>query len=466
MKDFKSPFLAALSLKKTNRFVRIFVRATLLALLVIPVLVWLILVIFQPLDKHGLGYWPYWLHDYIFLPLKGYTYTLYYPNSLAWWGFIAIVVIVWLASFLSDTSFIQPPHVRLLRRLVGQEICHGALLLIPRLLRYHWFEPRLLIAVTEHERILALHKLNEALPTSTECARLAHLTYLLMELQLLPRPSLFGRMAAAVYWQQTWLALRRHSCPQKAIATMAGRLNTLLHSISMTQSDATLTRSIPFEPGVISRDLIWLTRLTNANLNGSTRHPSIGIQSSAERLYILSRLADSIQRRQSILNRVRYQLERLVLAPSTDLQSLEPITEVQGLPALDEAVLRMLGQLSVGIALDLALHDITALPLALSYLDSLEALSLVLECAGSEVLVLGTDLTSRLSALLANVPSQADYELSASLASIGLTKYQEAWRKSLQPNQDLISEADFNLAETRVASLAQAAGPTISGEEA
>lgn len=63
----------------------------------------------------GHGFYLYWLHDNIYLPLKGYFWTLNYPDRLWIWATLLTAILIWLPFFVLHRSASQWVHRKTLR---------------------------------------------------------------------------------------------------------------------------------------------------------------------------------------------------------------------------------------------------------------------------------------------------------------------------------------------------------------
>ena len=124
---FRSPITTAMpptTVRLTSRMMRVIPRVVVSSVVVIVLLTLIAATHFERLPKRGLWYAIYWLHDHVFLWIKAYSFTLFYPKSWIWWSLITIISGAALLSWLADHSFIKEPHIFLLRRALRWPVCH------------------------------------------------------------------------------------------------------------------------------------------------------------------------------------------------------------------------------------------------------------------------------------------------------------------------------------------------------
>lgn len=469
MKQFRSPLLAAMPQVDTRgRGKRMRTRMRTAAPIAFVVLLLIVAVMFELLPKDGSGYPLYWLHDKVYLPIKGYTYTLFYPTSFIWWGFITTILGLSLASWLSDRSFIRQSHIGLARFAINRKLLRPILLRTAGWFKQRGVEPRLLKSVAQHERALALMKLaatdkRNAKASRAECAKVAHLTQLLIKLLILPEATLTDHLTAATYWQQALLQIQVHG-HEPPPSELASQIGLLMRPIFDEQDDNQLERALAqqanFEPSSIMIDLLYLAYFTDLERNTGKSKVKKALNSDTtatlerERNRWQANLADSIETRRTLLDEMRSQLEpRQLSRPDSNelertLVKLAMPTEKDHLPAI--------GQLSLGIALHLAWQ--TKSPnIAQGYLDSIDTLAFVLQFVGPTSRI--PEQTAILSALIGDLPSPEAYQLCAKLVENHLAQRQKEWQQALPSQDGPIKASDFDLAWTQVASLHHAAGP-------
>jgi hypothetical protein len=109
---FRSPFLQAIPQRVAGLSAQVLTRRWLSFLVTGSLVVLMVLAIqHRAFAVDGLFRWVYWLHDHVYLPIKGYTFTLFYPFSLLWWLLLIAALSVSLVSFLGLRASWRVPHV-------------------------------------------------------------------------------------------------------------------------------------------------------------------------------------------------------------------------------------------------------------------------------------------------------------------------------------------------------------------
>lgn len=464
MWNFRSPVLAEMpSLDTPDRARRLARRrkGAMVAAILIGLPIYLVAA--RILPKEGPGYWLYWIHDNIFLQAKGYMYTLYYPNSLIWWGVIVTVLVIWLIPFLLDKAPIRTIHIALLRLAVHRKRCHSALVTGAQLLQYLRIKPGLLKAVVERERSLALGNLIASKRGGlTQCTAVAHLTQLLIRL-LLPRPSSEAGLDVLVLWHQAFLWIRTYGDRQTGwfgglVADMVKSLPAITRPILDERDDDRLRQALAqpgsFTPVSLVVSLLYLACLTQSDLAERLLGAKTAARPAREQQELIeSHLAAAVAARRLRLEQARSWLEGTILSSRLHLAEANLAALAQAMPA-EPANLPALGQLSLTIALDLAALA-NAPELAWGYLDSIEALTVTL--AWIEPNNRADKLAQTLARLMKNLPRPEDYALCAKLAEPWFEDRKKEWADSAL--KGLLKPGDFELAKTHLAALYQAAGP-------
>lgn len=133
-------------------------------------------------DPDGPGRIAYWLHDHVYLPLKGNLWTAWFPEALIPWTAVLVLLAVWLAGSLSGRPLLRMAHAAVTRRAIllpaGRRMLdrwHAATVNGP-------FRPRHLEAMAERMRAAMLDDLDAAggpaVPYATRVERLCVLTVL------------------------------------------------------------------------------------------------------------------------------------------------------------------------------------------------------------------------------------------------------------------------------------------------
>lgn len=421
------------------------------------------------LPEAGSGHIFYWIHDHIYLPIKGYTYTLFYPYSLGWWGPLLTIIILWLIAYLAMVSFIRDPHIYFLRKVVRRNTRHRILVRTSKRLKKWKMEPVLLREVASQERKKALHRLI-AIPLSKadEGAgkRLVNLTLLHIHLITLPAVSRENLLEAVLCWHQAYLGLRARQQKNPGIeglktltSQLAKEIETfmphLLNYKDRKQLTDAMEEKASFAVSSVVLDLFYLASLHNNGLAEELLDTSTAANTNALKKAVASRLMASVTARQTILDETRTRLEKIRSREINPLAVKESKRFWPFLPdSKDNVLLPAVVQLALAIALDLAVlaDDVS---IALGYMETMETLDFELNCLEPGILE-DVPVVS-----LVGLPGPAAYRLCAELLEGEIDAYEKAWRQSAPARDGSITAGDFELARTRVRALYHAAGPGL-----
>lgn len=467
---FHSTYLAPLSrYRVVGRAGRILWRGFLLLLsagllgLLIAAVAW------RWLPRSGIGWLLYWLHDNLFLPLKGYSFTLFIPNSLVWWSIIGIALGLSLLSLLSDRSFLRSPHVWLLRRTVRMSGSGRWLLGSANLLRRAGVRPDLLTAVVHHELELALLSAAEqpGAQTATHlCNRIRHLAVSEIRLYALPPapPITAAHLAAGVIWHAAFLPLdlRRRgdirrpqldeASEQNAAFALAAQLPNLLGLPAHSPEDDRISNENPFSPQRLMLDLWRLAVLAAPGLFNAipehARRPGLSSGDSANQLALLLSCYDRTRLLQSWAREMQPMARGLAAG-----FMLPDARRGPELDTIEHTLLPYIGQLT----LSLALHGSwlgNAPELALATLDAIEVSALRAELEQDN-----SAPTEAINALLKGLPTPYAYSLTAQLVEIDARARWGQWRPFADFPDSPIQQIDHERALDQADALYQASGP-------
>jgi len=466
---FRSPWLSHLpQIEVKGRLARQSVRLICLGIVGFLLLA-LLFLIWQPTIRSGPVYLLYWLHDRLFLPFKAYTYTIFFPGSIIWWGIATTVFALWLTSFLSDRSLILQPHIWLLRFAIHQPGLHPALVGFAQPFKRRGVEPELLRTVTEQERALACSHLGKTLAADADPIAMqsaVRFTKLLVQLYTLSPSTLSDHLYAAVLWYEALLLLlvldvagevEQENLPTELLAELADCATLLGHrlpsSVNTPDNYDPAPRS-PFAPESFTEDF-YLTCYSQQDIAQRMFGTDAAMHFDHDK--IRYQLARSVANRRVLLEQLRQQAaiaqgrNRTPPAPTEDGLGLSPHT------TLTAHELALIGRLSLSIALYAAcLGD--APEIALGYLDTLETLGFTLALSANTGAKEQTT-HKHLVALVAELPTVLDYRLCAALQANRIDARRQAWADSPLDDEELILAVDFDLADTHVATVTHAAGP-------
>ncbi len=157
---------------------------------------------------NSLWYVFYWVHDVVYLGIKGYTWTLFFPWSLIWYTILAGAVTLIIASFLADRSFLLTPHILVLRQMIYTPGLHTLIFHSTRWMQKAGYSSDLLRATLEQERaqlVLQILAEQQTPRRDQRCNALATITTLLVQIeQLFP-----GRndLKLALRWEEAFLTI-------------------------------------------------------------------------------------------------------------------------------------------------------------------------------------------------------------------------------------------------------------------
>ena len=474
---------AAAKPKRSRIPIRILIILFISAFIVVPAFI----IITRALPKEGIGSVFYWIHDYIFLPVKGYTYTLFYPYSLGWWGPILTALFLWLIAYLTMVSFIKDPHVYVLRKVIHRnpKKRHGILIKTGAWLKKRKMEPILLIQITNMERKKTLNRLaNLALTQMDETllTQAIHLTQLHIQLMTLPpvKAARETHLEALVYWHQAYLQAdircqKNPPSPQlkELLSRLAEQIETLVLPLLNYKNETLLKEALKqragFDIPTLLVDLLYLASLNNnslAVLLAGT--PTTG---EAIKRLVVARLSASSQERQAVLDETRCRLEKFLEQKTGPYstgssETFEPIihdnidVRLQVDPNYAGTILPVLGDLALSIVLHLSAL-VESVSIGLGYIDSLETYDFVFNCLDIEET--GEPESPYFTALqsLNRQPTPADYRWCAHLSGLALDEYENLWKQSILKEDGTIRPGDIELAKARIHSMIHSAGPGL-----
>lgn len=423
--------------------------------------------------------WPfrflYLVHDHIFLPFKGYLYTLFYPYSLTWWGPILVVFVSWLLCYLAMVAPVKGLHIFFLRKAIHKKGLRKLLVGTARWLKKWKMKPVLLLELTNQERAIAINRLVQ-MPLEEvnmgSIKSLVHLTGLHVDLLTLPPQEPKELLNAAVYWHQAYLQLRvrcRGSKAVKNLETLIQELADKLHPIAGSlldwkeheekeRFDGVKEKKPGFDPITVTVDLLYLACLSSGKLAKMLLGSEIALQQEKIHNQVTLRLAHSVAARRAILDEARNELE-LYLAPvgvtDADTNGENPGNQERKASLYtmsgDFNLLSAIGRLSLSIALDLSALVHSA-DIGLGFLESMEMLDFQLSCTERRT------MHPAAAQLLSQSPVPSDYRLCAELARWEVEQFKKAWQKSVL-REGPIKKGDIEVAVSRVHSLFRTAGP-------
>jgi hypothetical protein len=421
--ELLKPMPAAAEVRRTTG--RTLKRAGLVAFLGLLIGVPCFIIYTRALPDKNVGHILYWIHDHIFLPIKGYTYTLFYPHSIGWWGMILTVAVLWVIAFLAMAPFIKEPHIFVLRKLVRGNSKHRILVKTCGILKKWKIHTTLVKEVTALERKKTLNLLMST-PTARNgvdekvFTRLLNLTRLHIDLMLLPPVENGNRdyLDAAVCWSQGFLQIRaglRKNPDSRRLKALDSRLADMLERIILPLFnykdkdlvEGAMKKESGFDIPSIALDLQLLGEPKNT-----------------------ARLVFSTAERQAILDSVRRRVEH-----HYDIRPFLPEDET-GIP-----IHAALHRLALSIAINASLLAENS-SIGLGYMESLETLDFVLDSREP-----GNPQIETLQHIIP-YPDPGHFHLLDQLAQEELQLYENSSNQSLLYKDGVITAADFELAQT------------------
>ncbi|MCP4154332.1 MAG: hypothetical protein GY757_41795 [bacterium] len=428
------------------------------------------------------GYAVYWLHDNIYLPVKGFSYTYFFPISLLFWGPLLFLIILKLFSYLFAYPVFKHLQVFFARKAVRKRFLHLPLVKTSGRLKKWRMKPLLLSQVAAEQREKSVSRL-KAMPLAEDNRKVfssaVALTGLHTRLITLPPAGQADHLEALVYWHDIYKQLRHrfkngggHERLEKPIKRLAaqidpsrpGFMRSLLSladrkSLELSSSEpgsiegffvVAKEKGAGFDALTIAVDLIYLAALENDRIAGYV----LGGEIPAEKRVplIVRRLAVSTAARRELLDRNRADLE--------NSQERYGGNVIHG----DPAELPLLGRLALSIALDLSLI-LGDSRIGEGFMESIETLDFVLYQWQPERLVskVPTGL-QRLALVIDGLPGAGDFLFCGELADIEVREQKAIWLRSGSGGGEVVREDDFRLAEARVQALYHAAGPEYDRE--
>lgn len=299
----------------------------------------------------------YELHDFVLLRIIGYTFTLFFPWSLIWWGVAAVMLTIWLISFVRNRSLLRPFYLCLCRLVLGEQVFGLPLLpfqstladwmvITSHALRGMGYRPALFENVAQHEYLKTLHELVTAegqKARSRQAERLQKFAALRIKLRV-PRNTkslTVDHLQASVLWSEVMVYTRYFGSSQflGTFLELEGRFTSVMNAASRHASPSLSSQSEPhFDLSGLADNLRDMARLASA---ANTPVVQWGAR---------IRLIQAARVRQSFLEEFirRFRSpDRLTHLDSTDKNLLHMQNELQHVPP-DQV--RFFGRLALDVA--------------------------------------------------------------------------------------------------------------------
>ncbi|MCP4111375.1 MAG: hypothetical protein GY749_38570 [Desulfobacteraceae bacterium] len=471
MINFHSPLLKKIPRATDQERVALMIKRILITTPVaVLILVGILSVKWEILDKNGWSIFLYHIHDKYYLWAKGYFYTLFYPDSIIWLGLISTILILWLISFLGVKSRTRQWHIKLIKNTIERTHLHPCLIYTTHCFKRAGLKQQLLFEVTRHERISALNHLTASSPGQadyTKCSHVSDLTLLYIRLLLIHRPETSDRMDAAACFHEAFFQLKQYGDKNakwlpSLINTLTGILDEILSPIFDYKDHKQFQESREKQKHItredIAKDILLSASLTDAKIAEKILGKDIAAQPcEIVKKIVRTWLAESVNARRAILDEIRSRFETKTFRMHH--RSLQPDTN-ESLPLVQgtKKELRPMGKLTLGLALDLAVQ--AHMPeIALAYIDIFEALAFISEIAEHDLDNKTAEMAYKISVFISDMPNPGDYRICAELTAAKLDTLEGEWKQSLFSKDGIIGPEDFALARTQVASLYHASGP-------
>jgi hypothetical protein len=413
-------------------------------------------------------HWLNHLHDSVYLPLKGYLYTLNYPRSLVRLGFAGTLVTLILYSLLTGHSLVTRPYRAFARRVLT--LVKPALVVgIARLFR-DWFGARheALRLVASSLREQALLEFDRA-PVHERERRLKaalHSTLLVLRLEALFPATASERQAVSAWTEAMTRGVmtmpRDREKLRKLLRDLADSVDIIvpprLLSFDLIQWQSA-AQEAPFTPQSVAIDVLHVAALVRPDLEQRITSLALGREAKAgdvlpdlTRRLVTARLANSTARRREALEQFTIGLESRAFN----------MLRGRGRPAaIPEEWHVAAGAASLDLALLLAALADAPEP-ALAYIDAIEAQNLARTLLNDATLAQMDQnmprFVRRLDEMFASLPRVQDFKFVAEFEQANVLAREAAWSQSALREGAFLDQHDFEQAHGQVHSLASAAG--------
>lgn len=449
-------------LHEDGRRRRIVLRA-LAATVTASVLAALIVVIaYRSLPTTGLGHTLYFLHDNVYLPVKGYTFTRNYPESLIWWLAILIIVLLWTIFWIADRSLVRSAHIGAIRWTVKRRGAHAPLITATRLFARVGMQPHLIqnVVAYEWENLAdALTPLVEQRPSATQLNQFATLTRFYCDLHVLPTAQPIGashlRVLATLH--QAVFLIYFHQVRAGNPPSDDQTLHWLF--AALPPRSAWLQESWR-APDRLTLDAI----LSEIYLFGAACDPRLLARWFPDDPPDLpsprALLRSLIEQRATVLEGLHRTLEESLYRQERRLHGQKPVAP---LGDQSDEVRRLSGCILTHSALYTAWlgNDVD---LALRSVNALDALKLSTALVSGQPMHAYAEMAQQTEILLSATLQPAQLAFLALMQSDLIGRRREAWLATqfAQQTDSLLSSEDLALDQSRLTALVQAAGPTYT----
>jgi hypothetical protein len=458
--DSRSPLLASAPPpeRRHNLGLRIGWRALALAAMTVLGMAIALMLKRTSLRPGGPGHPLLWAHDHLYLPLKGYLFTMGYPWSLTWWLTLILLLALGLVGFVLVRPLTRRLHIRLVRlslrssrtRRLLRRWCHK-----PKLgwLSFDRLGTGLITAVVEHDRESAIAALDteewpgiddddEPVEKLVSACRLSSFSASVQTRRVAAKADLLAPISAleAALLRLELLAPKAsRSKPETSSATMLrqqleAELAALLVRLCPDPRTLTISRSpiVTLHPRLLARDLGYLI-----NIEAKLWPTDQGVRIRA--------VLEAAQERRQLIDNLRRHIElglpfNVCLQPASSLPELREELPPPGFAPLAVDVM-------IGLAVRRQVPE-----LALAFLDSLEALRFTLLAAGQELVEqsLGSSKLAAFATIVCQqLPRTSDYRICAQLLNRQLAMAEDLRQARARSSKILLQE-DIELMRSRI----------------
>ncbi|MBX2998829.1 MAG: hypothetical protein KF893_09995 [Caldilineaceae bacterium] len=437
------------SIPADGRGRRIVRRVVIAAIISLAFYLLVVTLIYRLLLPNGIGYLLYWLHDHVYLPIKGHTFTRFFPESLVWWLCAATVIVLWTLCWLADRSLVRGGHIWLLRQAVRRRWTHPWLLMTARGFARMGMQPTMLQAVTDHERVALIERMtpvpdNE--PAGSVRRRIYALTRLAAYLRHPHTPAMPDPRTAHEI-QEAGFLFDYHGEQR-----LQGRL-LLIQPPKADWLQAAWAEPERWTPVALVSEIYLLLLIAAPDVQARWfgERPQ-AIPALADPLYFLS---NAVAARSLHLESLHARLEQLWLRKSPGRRTAETF-----LPNESPSARALLGEMAMAVAVHTAW--LTQSPhTALRFADAVTALKVTASLLMAEPETPLAALLAQITETLRTLPRPVDHVVTAQLLDDYQGERAQAWQRTQFARQDEnpVQYRDLRLGVAQITALVQAAGP-------
>lgn len=386
----------------------------------------------------------YSLHDNVFLVIKGYLFTQFYPADARWTlPFIGgTILLIWLFSLLTGISPLREPHIWMWQIAIRQPARYPRVLRLLKTFKQFGFSPHLVRLVVldawEKTRAELRHTSDDRVEPQLE--RLLALMEFSIQIEKLFRPRWQTPKELIQRWHLTALIVQLHDHNVEDQNRLWNRLDDLRQTISFDRIPQEQRQQFgAFGWGTLIEDMnttFALSHYPARDLNDHMTAVKLDDQTWLTVYEVLERLIAKHEQRLNAFRAVYHYGER-VLYTDVNLNTITP-------PPLSPDSGTTAGQLALQLAAHFAL--ITGRSYLLSvYLDLLDSACLMIDALGAVELQHWAELVSFRALPPANAiayPVEV-HDIDALLAQNQLDDQQTAWDFASADRDDVLFQPAY-----------------------